>query len=115
MHAQYFKNRLTTKFSWRGIWGGGGEAGYSIGMPYPVILSTKKQMHGGGSMIGLSLICFLFCLLFYSVILKNLPCYSAQRTNYSLSKTNYSHYSNPILFYIMRIVVYINQCYVYHF
>ena len=42
-------------------------------------------------MVGPSLICFLFCLLFYSAILKNLSCYSPQCTNYSLSETNYSH------------------------
>ena len=35
------------------------------------------------SWIGLSLICFLFCLLFYSAILENFPYYSPQHTNYS--------------------------------
>ena len=43
------------------------------------------------SSLGLSLICFLFCLLFYSAILKNLPYYSPQCIDYSLSKTYYFH------------------------
>ena len=41
--------------------------------------------------LGLSLICFLFYLLFYSAILKKLPDYSRQCTDYSLSTTHYSH------------------------
>ena len=42
--------------------------------------------------VGLTLICFLFCLLFYSAILKNLPYYSPQWTDYSLGKIHYSHH-----------------------
>ena len=34
---------------------------------------------------------FILPILFYFAILKNLPYYSPQRTNYSLSKTYYSH------------------------
>ena len=34
--------------------------------------------------VGLSLICFLFFLLFYSAILENFPYYSPQHTNYSI-------------------------------
>ena len=35
------------------------------------------------SSLGLNLMCFLFCLLFYSAILENFPYYSPQHANCS--------------------------------
>ena len=59
--------------------------------------------------LGLSLICFLFCLLFYFVIVENFPYYSrSQHANYSPIIL----ISNPHC--IMEIVIYTKQCYDYH-
>ena len=86
------------------------------------LLTLYTQMRSGGHVlhsaifnslsiylyIGLSLICFLFCLLFYSAILENFPYYSPQYANYSPIIL----ISNP--HYIMKIVTYTKQCYDYH-
>ena len=53
-----------------------------------LFIITMSCMHASSAGIGLSLICFLFCLIFYSAILQNLPYYSPQCTK---SKTYYSH------------------------
>ena len=41
-----------------------------------VVSAAKRQC-----LIGLSVICFLFCLLFYSAVLENFPCYSPQHAS----------------------------------
>ena len=71
-----------------------------------VLLATNRV----ACRLGLSLICFLFYLLFYSAILEIFPYYSPQYANYSPIIL----ISNPhLLVRIMKIVTYTKQCHDY--